>query len=96
MVFKKVFFCYFQICIFKDPLDLSQRIPFEYLPQDYGGNNGSLDNLALEMEKMIIDYRDYFKENSTYGTDESLRLGKPLDFESMFGMGGSFRKLEVD
>jgi len=47
-------------------------------------------------EKKMDYYNDFFKENANYGTDESLRPGKPIDFEGLFGIEGSFRKLNVD
>lgn len=38
----------------------------------------------------------YFKEEDNYGTDESKRAGKPKTSEDLFGIEGSFRKLNVD
>ncbi|KAM7345709.1 alpha-tocopherol transfer protein-like [Cochliomyia hominivorax] len=74
-----------------------ETIPQKYLPKEYGGENGSIPELVAEFERKFMEYRDYFKESeSNYGTDESKRLGKPIDFESLFGMEGSFRKLNVD
>ncbi|XP_017487127.1 PREDICTED: alpha-tocopherol transfer protein-like [Rhagoletis zephyria] len=72
------------------------HIPLRYLPVEYGGDNGSIKEIISYTNKQLDDYREYFKENVNYGTDESLRVGKPIDFESMFGVEGSFRKLEVD
>lgn len=44
-----------------------------------------------------MKFRDYIRESEElYGTDEHLRPGKPIDFENLFGMEGSFRKLNVD
>ncbi|XP_061395798.1 clavesin-2-like [Musca vetustissima] len=76
--------------------DLTKHIPLEYLPKDYGGNNGSFSELTKEYNKTFDLYREYFKENAKYGTDESLRPGKPIDLDGPFGLGGSFRKLAVD
>ncbi|KAH8286870.1 hypothetical protein KR018_003571 [Drosophila ironensis] len=75
---------------------LTQKIPLEYLPEEYGGQNGCMADLVTEWEKKFDAYEDFFKANATYGTDESLRPGKPIDFEGLFGIEGSFRKLNVD
>ncbi|XP_075152592.1 retinol-binding protein pinta-like [Haematobia irritans] len=75
---------------------IEKHVPLKYLPKEYGGENNSLQQIVKDYNKVWDEYRDYFKENSQYGTDESLRTGKPMDFDSMFGMCGSFRKLEVD
>ncbi|XP_017840751.1 alpha-tocopherol transfer protein [Drosophila busckii] len=75
---------------------LYKHIPQEYLPVEYGGANGSIAEIVKDWEKRIDAYRDYWVEEQQYGTDESLRAGKPVDFESLFGLEGSFRQLNVD
>lgn len=71
-------------------------IPKEYLPKHLGGDNGSFEQLHKDFEQKWLEYADYFKENANYGTNELLRPGKPIDFDGIFGLGGSFRKLDVD
>ncbi|XP_061401745.1 retinol-binding protein pinta-like [Musca vetustissima] len=81
----------------KDSLHkLWELVPQKYMPAEYGGENGSLAQAAADYHKVWDEYRDYFKENSQYGVDENLRPGNPMDFDSMFGLCGSFRKIEVD
>ncbi|KAL1398428.1 hypothetical protein pipiens_008985, partial [Culex pipiens pipiens] len=46
--------------------------------------------------KKIEVNADYFKQEELYGTDEKRRPGRPKNAESLFGIQGSFRKLEVD
>lgn len=75
---------------------LTDQIPLKYLPKEYGGENGSAPEIVAEWEKKFDEYSDFFKDNVNYGTDESLRPGKPIDFEGLFGIEGSFRKLNVD
>ncbi|XP_075152593.1 retinol-binding protein pinta-like [Haematobia irritans] len=75
---------------------LTDHIPLKYLPKEYGGENSSLEQIAKDYNNVWDENREYLKENIYYGTDESLRPGKPLDFDSIFGMCGSFRKLDVD
>ncbi|EDW92800.1 uncharacterized protein Dyak_GE21129 [Drosophila yakuba] len=75
---------------------LYNQIPKQYLPVEYGGENGSIPELVQQWEQRILAYRNYWEEEKNYGTDESLRVGQPVDFESLFGLQGSFRQLNVD
>ncbi|XP_073847850.1 alpha-tocopherol transfer protein-like [Musca autumnalis] len=75
---------------------LIKEIPLKYLPKEYGGENGSVEEIIAEWDKKLDQYRDYFKRSAEWGTDEKLRPGKAIDFESLFGIEGSFRKLDVD
>ncbi|XP_017127135.1 alpha-tocopherol transfer protein [Drosophila elegans] len=75
---------------------LYEQIPKKYLPAEYGGENGSIPELIRDWEQRILAYRNYWEEEKNYGTDERLRVGKPVDFESLFGLQGSFRQLNVD
>ncbi|XP_073813181.1 retinol-binding protein pinta-like isoform X2 [Musca autumnalis] len=77
--------------------ELLQYIPLKYLPKYYGGENGSMEEHIQSMEAKFDEYRNYFKENANYGVDETLRQGEHTNGdEQAFGMGGSFRKLQVD
>ncbi|GBP10037.1 hypothetical protein EVAR_73621_1 [Eumeta japonica] len=71
-------------------------IPLKYLPTYLGGQNGSAEEHVKEFEKKFLEYESYFKENANYGTNELLRPVKPIDFDGIYGLGGSFRKLDVD
>ncbi|XP_055904375.1 alpha-tocopherol transfer protein-like [Eupeodes corollae] len=73
-----------------------EHIPKKYLPTDYGGENGSLENTILHWEKVFLRYKDFFEEDVKYGVNEKLRIGEKRSNESIFGLEGSFRKLEVD
>ena len=76
--------------------ELYKYVPKKYLPKEYGGENGSIEEISKYWEEKILSYSEFFKENEKYGTNEKLRVGKPIDFDSIFGMDGSFRKLNVD
>ncbi|XP_075166384.1 alpha-tocopherol transfer protein-like [Haematobia irritans] len=76
---------------------LYNRLPRKYLPREYGGENGCLDDICKEYHTIWDDHREFFKQNAEYGTDEHLRIGEPLHCDDAeFGPGGSFRKVEVD
>lgn len=75
---------------------LYKHVPRRLLPQEYGGEAGPIQNIIDYWEQKIIAYRDYFLEEDQYGTDEKKRPGRPKNAETLFGVEGSFRKLEVD
>ncbi|XP_013101463.2 retinaldehyde-binding protein 1 isoform X2 [Stomoxys calcitrans] len=76
--------------------ELTKHIPLEFLPRHLGGDNGDYSEITEQQFNKFQLHREYFKENAQYGTDESLRPGKTMDLEGLFGVGGSFRKLSVD
>ncbi|XP_058983560.1 alpha-tocopherol transfer protein-like [Musca domestica] len=75
---------------------IEEEIPKKYFPLEYGGENGSVNQLYVGFNKVWDDHREYFKENADYGTDEHLRVGKKMNFGGDVAIGGSFRKIEVD
>uniref|UniRef100_A0A1B0AU12 CRAL-TRIO domain-containing protein n=1 Tax=Glossina palpalis gambiensis TaxID=67801 RepID=A0A1B0AU12_9MUSC len=82
---------------FHSSLDsLSRYVPLKYLPNDYGGENGSIAKIIDEWDKKLDKYRDHFSKSTEWGTDEELRIGETKDQNGLFGIDGSFRKLEVD
>uniref|UniRef100_T1GKI8 CRAL-TRIO domain-containing protein n=1 Tax=Megaselia scalaris TaxID=36166 RepID=T1GKI8_MEGSC len=47
-------------------------VPKEQLPVEYGGQNGTIDEIIEYWSKKLIDYRDYLEEEKLYGSNESL------------------------
>jgi len=66
------------------------------LPNEYGGQAGSVESLINTWEKRIISYRDYYKQEEKFGVDEKKRIGAPKTADTLFGVSGSFRQLTVD
>ena len=46
--------------------------------------------------KTVMAHRDYFLEDEQYGVDEKKRVGKPKSQETLFGVDGTFRQLQID
>ncbi|KAL9928347.1 alpha-tocopherol transfer protein-like [Glossina fuscipes fuscipes] len=82
---------------FHDSLDsLSQHVPLKYLPSDYGGENGSIEEIVAEWDEKLNKYRDYFSKSIQWGIDEKLRIVEANEQNDIFGIEGSFRKLDFD
>jgi hypothetical protein len=75
---------------------LYKVVPQRLLPTEYGGEAGTISTITESWEKKLLENRDYFLNLSTFGTDENKRKGNPKNSESLFGLEGSFRKLDID
>ncbi|XP_075166382.1 alpha-tocopherol transfer protein-like isoform X2 [Haematobia irritans] len=75
---------------------LYEHIPQDCLPVEYGGSNGTIADVVNTWEKKLLEYKSYFDEEVQYCTNEKLRPGRPINSESLFGIDGSFRKLDID
>ncbi|XP_013105368.2 alpha-tocopherol transfer protein-like [Stomoxys calcitrans] len=75
---------------------LFEHIPQKYLPNELGGENGSLEEIIQHNRNIFQEYRDFLIEGLKYGVDEKLRIGPVPDYDQIFGVDGSFRKLQVD
>ncbi|XP_058983601.1 alpha-tocopherol transfer protein-like [Musca domestica] len=75
---------------------LFKNVPQKYLPKELGGENGSINELIQNHWEIFQKYRDHFLEEHKYGVDEKLRVGPSVNYDEIFGVEGSFRKLQVD
>jgi len=68
----------------------------EVLPKEYGGTGPSLEDLTQYWVKKMEERRDWLMDQPNYKTEEDKRPGKPKLHSDIFGIEGSFRKLEID
>ena len=43
-----------------------------------------------------MEHRDFFIEDEQYGVDEKKRIGKSKNPQTLFGVDGTFRQLQID
>jgi len=79
-----------------DYTQLYEDIGKEVLPVEYGGSNGSLEDIQKNWKEKVMMKNEWFKEQSKFKSDETKRPGKPKSHADLFGIEGSFRKLEID
>uniref|UniRef100_A0A0C9RRA5 TTPAL_4 protein n=1 Tax=Fopius arisanus TaxID=64838 RepID=A0A0C9RRA5_9HYME len=71
--------------------------PIELLPNESGGKAGSLMELHAKNIKRLEANRDWFLEDEqTMRVNEALRPGKQKTATDLFGVEGSFKKLDID
>ncbi|XP_044260972.1 alpha-tocopherol transfer protein-like [Tribolium madens] len=75
---------------------LFKYVPKNILPKEYGGDALSLESLHEENTKNLLENMDFFKWLDSFKVDESKRPGKPKNAGTIFGVDGTFKKLEVD
>lgn len=85
-----------RIFIHKELKDLYNYIPREMLPEEYGGNCGTMASLQEQWKHKLQEYREWFKKQDAIVANESLRPGKPTNYDELFGIDGSFRQLAID
>lgn len=75
---------------------LYKEVPRKLLPNEYGGEAGTIQELINSLEKTLVENREFFIEDDNYGVDEKRRVGRPKNSENLFGLEGSFRQLTID
>ena len=67
------------------------------MPNEAGGKAGPLDEYHQARKKDLEDYRDWFAEDESKSrVKETLRPGKAKNATDIFGVEGSFKKLDID
>ncbi|GJQ85280.1 hypothetical protein Trydic_g23179 [Trypoxylus dichotomus] len=83
--------------LYTDKLDgLYATIPQKCLPKDYGGENGTIDELIEQRNRNFVQNRKFFLEDEKLKSDEFKRTDKTRNSGNVFGMDGTFKKLEID
>ncbi|XP_071581299.1 alpha-tocopherol transfer protein-like [Temnothorax nylanderi] len=75
---------------------LEKFIPLEVLPNESGGQAGSLQELHDKQVKKLVDHVAWFQEEEGHRVNEALRPGKAKTAKDLFGVEESFKKLEID
>lgn len=75
---------------------LYKHIPKEYLPSELGGDVGTLKELQEKVRGDFLANEEFFKKDEVQTTDESKRTEKPKDLSKIFGLEGTFKKLDLD
>jgi hypothetical protein len=73
-----------------------KQIPKDCLPKDYNGGLASCEELQADNLKNLLENYDFFKWHDSQKVDESKRFGKPKNVSTIFGVEGTFKKLEID
>ncbi|KAB7496404.1 SEC14 cytosolic factor [Armadillidium nasatum] len=80
----------------EDYEEIYKDIPKRIMPKEYGGESGTVEEIAKYWLKIADSKRKFILEDQKNTVDESKRPGKPKKSEDIFGIDGSFRKLDVD
>nr|XP_003700273.1 PREDICTED: alpha-tocopherol transfer protein-like [Megachile rotundata] len=75
---------------------LSKFIPIDVLPNEAGGKGGPLMKIHEKAVKELEANRDYFIQEESRRVNESLRPGKGKTAYDLFGVEGTFKKLDID
>lgn len=75
--------------------ELFKIVPRRLFPAEYGGEAGTIAEICEGWVNKIKEREIFFREQELLGTDESKRPGKPKTNESLFGIDGSFRQLDI-
>jgi hypothetical protein len=74
-----------------------EQVPKECLPNEYGGNGGSVaEHWNLWKDSLQKRYRDTFLERESYSSYESKRTGPSMNISELLGFEGSSGKPVVD
>ncbi|XP_017781428.1 PREDICTED: alpha-tocopherol transfer protein-like [Nicrophorus vespilloides] len=66
------------------------------LPNEIGGSVGSVFEIHNAFRQKFLDNTEFFKEEEKLVVDESKRPGSPRNEGDIFGVEGTFKKLDID
>ncbi|XP_039752305.1 clavesin-1-like [Pararge aegeria] len=79
-----------------DSQALYKYIPKKAFPKDLGGEYKTRTELRDELIRWVGENKQYYIEENKRRVDESLRPGGKKSVEDLFGIQGSFKKLDID
>lgn len=59
--------------------DLYSHVPHKYLPKEYGGENGSTEEIIKQWEAKLLKFKNYFQYDFQFGTIEVEVSEKPSE-----------------
>lgn len=76
---------------------MDEYLPLEILPNEIGGKAGNYEDLFKQGLKKLEDNRLWFlEEEANCRVNEAKRPGKEKSATDLFGVEGSFKKLDID
>lgn len=75
---------------------LYPHVPQEVLPREYGGTADSIQEIHEKTIEQLLDNVEFFKQHENQKTDETKRVGKAVTASELFGVEGTFKKLDID
>ncbi|KAK5638640.1 hypothetical protein RI129_012935 [Pyrocoelia pectoralis] len=75
---------------------LFNYMPRECMPKDVGGLLGSVQEMQEKVKETVLNNMDFIEEDEKKLADESKRPQKNNKFDDVFGIEGTFRKMELD
>ncbi|CAK1590626.1 unnamed protein product [Parnassius mnemosyne] len=75
---------------------LYEYIPKKAFPKEEGGEHKDHNSLRDEMIERLKVNKQFFKDESLRRVNEALRPGGKATVEDLFGIQGSFKKLDID
>ncbi|XP_029171652.1 retinol-binding protein pinta-like [Nylanderia fulva] len=71
-------------------------IPRHLLPIEYGGEQSSINIISDMWQAKLKERRKWFLEQENVKVNESLRSNSVINPDDLFGVSGTFRKLNID
>ncbi|KAK9754082.1 CRAL/TRIO domain [Popillia japonica] len=75
---------------------LYEYVPKEALPNELGGQAGTYQELHAKQIKLLEENAQYLIEEEAEIADETKRTEKSKNSDAIFGIEGSFKKLDFD
>ncbi|XP_072382632.1 alpha-tocopherol transfer protein-like [Diabrotica undecimpunctata] len=82
--------------VHSDISSLFTYIPQDLLPVEYGGSCESSEVLKENVKKLIVENEEFLIAQDALVVDESKRTERNEKLNDVYGIAGSFKKLEVD